>query len=221
MIFNTKYEVVSGEKNGYKVLYKVANDFIESKKGEVSEIETSEKIVRITLMPHIIETIQRLKAADEWSIIGNDAVNGIIDKIVWRELDNARLIHQLCCELGGQMAGSQTCRFCQQSCPHAGKRQSVIIASRHEATVNYLQQWFADRNVDTVVRPAVSKEDITGKIVVGNLPANLAGYCDMYIAVVLPEDCPRGVELDADYIRKNVRLQAYDVSFRGEAWELF
>lgn len=220
-MFHIKYEIVSGDKTGYKVFNRVSNDFVENKKGEVSEIKTSEKIVRITLMSHIIETIERLKAADEWSIIGNDAVNGIIDKIVWRELDNARLTNSLCCELGGQMAGSQVCRWCKEACSHAGKRQQVIVASRHEATINYLRQWFADRNVDTVVMPSVSKEDVTGKIVAGNLPVNLAAYCKQYIAVCLPEDCPRGQELDAEYIRKNIRLQAYTIGFLAEAYQIF
>ena len=215
-----KTNIVSGDKFGYEVKSTTYTQVVEGKRDDFVCQERETSLV-ITLPEDSVEmqAIQNLRAAGQHGLFnGDDAVATILFQL----LDRQNWLLDICQELGGCCdEPAAVCRWCERDCRNAGKRRQAIIASRHEATISYLQQWFADKNIDTVVKTSVSKEDVAGKVVAGNLPAHLAKLCKIYIAVDLPTGCPRGEELEAEYITANAKLEAYDVSFLGEAYEMF
>lgn len=83
----------------------------------------------------------------------------------------------------------------------------TIIVSRHEATITFLQDHYTFGC--PVIRDNVTSADVAGKRVYGNLPMHLAAMCGEYWAVELPDNCPRGQELDVNYLADNAKVVRY------------
>lgn len=91
-------------------------------------------------------------------------------------------------------------------------KDTMIIASRHPATIDYLQRWAAEQGYYRQVADTnLTVFDVKDRVVVGNLPMHIAAACRRFIAVILPDDMPRGVELDKGYIERNISLVEYEV----------
>ncbi len=100
------------------------------------------------------------------------------------------------------------CRFCEE----CGYCDTIIIASRHQATIAYLQEWAEELGYNWVVaKDNLTADKVKWRVVVGNLPMHIAAACRRFIAVILPDDMPRGVELDKGYIERNISLVEYEV----------
>lgn len=85
----------------------------------------------------------------------------------------------------------------------------TLIISRHPDTVAYLKSLYPEA---TVFSGNVTAKDVKNKDVIGNLPMHLAAKCGGYTAVELPTDCPRGQELDLEYLSANVVLRRYHIA---------
>ena len=90
-----------------------------------------------------------------------------------------------------------------------------LIVTRHKALLKLIEEFFGE----DVVKNAELKthigdpNELNGKIVVGNLPLNLASRCEIIISPVLklkPED--RGKELDFETLKDRFEgFEAYKV----------
>ncbi|NPU90241.1 MAG: hypothetical protein HPY87_10260 [Fervidobacterium sp.] len=85
-----------------------------------------------------------------------------------------------------------------------------VIVSRHEATVKWLKEHdeFADAEIVSHITP----EQAHSKIIVGNVPLNIAAEADYVVSVEIelaPEE--RGKELDYELIAKRAKLVPYVV----------
>jgi hypothetical protein len=84
-----------------------------------------------------------------------------------------------------------------------------LIVSRHPATVAFVKALYGP---DCEVKAEVNAADVSGRIVVGNLPMHLAALCKEMHAVEFAETPPRGVDLDAEAMaRYGARIVAYKV----------
>lgn len=91
----------------------------------------------------------------------------------------------------------------------------ALIVSRHSATVQWLRETFEDLQDAPVVTGNVGKCDVQDRLVVGNLPLNLAAHCCQYVAVEFSGNPPRGEEYDRKEMEAaGVHIQPYTV-FRG------
>ncbi len=86
-----------------------------------------------------------------------------------------------------------------------------VIVSRHSATVEWLKKKF-EVLADAPVLPAVTAEDVRGKVVVGNLPLHLAAEAEEVWAVGF-KNPPRGSELHTveDVERAGVFIEKFRV----------
>ena len=88
-----------------------------------------------------------------------------------------------------------------------------LIVSRHPATVAFVKALYGP---DCEVKAEVTADDVRGRIVVGNLPMQLAALCREMHAVEFAETPPRGTELDAEAMtRYGARIVGYKVQRVG------
>lgn len=82
---------------------------------------------------------------------------------------------------------------------YLSKRNDIVIVSRHESTINYLKEHL--KSVPVISQVENDKE-ITEKIVIGNLPANLQTKTKMFVAIIFDNFPPRGEELSPKELEK-------------------
>lgn len=97
----------------------------------------------------------------------------------------------------------------------------TIIVSRHAATIQFLKEycfnegWIMDYDPE-IIDGNATPDDVKGCRVIGNLPLHLAVLTAEYYAVEFPVNCPRGEELDLDYLDRYVKVVRYNVSYPSE-----
>ena len=87
---------------------------------------------------------------------------------------------------------------------------TAIIVSRHPAAIEFIRRDSRFADADVIV--SATTEDVIGKIVVGNLPMNLAAHAAEVHVVEFDGAGPRGVEYTAAEMEAaGARIRAYKV----------
>ena len=86
-----------------------------------------------------------------------------------------------------------------------------LIVSRHPGAIQWLQQhypWLSSAEI----KESVSAEDVTNRVVAGNLPLSLAALCGEFHSIEFQGVPPRGAEYTADdMVLAGARLTRYRV----------
>ncbi|MHB0998176.1 MAG: hypothetical protein ACYC27_02935 [Armatimonadota bacterium] len=89
----------------------------------------------------------------------------------------------------------------------------ILIVSKHKAEVKFIKhQAMLPDNTEVIENP--TPEDVTGNIVFGNLPFELAALTQLVLMVVYKNSPPseQGIDYVEDFIDAGAHLQAYKVT---------
>jgi putative CRISPR-associated protein (TIGR02620 family) len=93
-----------------------------------------------------------------------------------------------------------------------------VVVSRHAGAIEWLRRRFPDISNGAEILATAGPDDVRGRIIIGNVPLQLAALADEVWAIEFAGAPPRGAEYGVDDMeRAQARVHRYRVTDCGDA----